>query len=408
MKILNLTQHLATVEQEKQGVFEPADKDEIRALLTFNVKPDKEIIHQRARQLAYIAVKNGAYRTMIGGAPYLMGSLERELSKIGVVPVYAFSERRSVEEVDKKTGKVVKKNIFQHIGFVETIKEGWKYEYKELCQILKKATGKERELWWYKILLGDLRIDGYYNSQFLRQNKSPEWVREEDLKEFNRWLHFRRVKSREMPQHTLDWRDFSTSARFAYTTSQYTYLLKRGGPFRKEKEKMLKTQKILSRLKKLKTDKAVAECLTELVSFVDTPFQAVATFWELDAFEDSLFMEVKERVLRAQLKTFDDYHMFVLSAIRKHFRYKNPGSFSPIVYETLDMAQDTARSVSDQLSVVRLKKFCCPEHFDKDAVFSYLKDVYSKIGKHTVEEYIALFISDRLRAERYSEILSGE
>ena len=54
---------------------------------------------------------------MIGGAPYLMAPLENVLMKNNRVPVYAFSVRESVEQI-QSDGSVVKNNIFRHKGFV--------------------------------------------------------------------------------------------------------------------------------------------------------------------------------------------------------------------------------------------------------------------------------------------------
>jgi len=46
-----------------------------------------------------------------------MGALERALQKRGIKPLYAFSERVSVEKVIDCV--VVKTNEFKHMGFVE-------------------------------------------------------------------------------------------------------------------------------------------------------------------------------------------------------------------------------------------------------------------------------------------------
>lgn len=55
---------------------------------------------------------------MIGGAPYLMSALESTLKEKGVQPLYAFSERVSVEKTTE-TGEVIKTSTFQHKGWVE-------------------------------------------------------------------------------------------------------------------------------------------------------------------------------------------------------------------------------------------------------------------------------------------------
>jgi hypothetical protein len=122
--IINLTQHQATPEQRAAGVGEPGEdvKREIQTLLTFGDLPTQEEIKDRASALAHIAVglarwEEGA-KVMIGGAPYLMASLEEELRGWGLIPVYAFSRRESVETT-AADGTVTKRNIFRHLGFVE-------------------------------------------------------------------------------------------------------------------------------------------------------------------------------------------------------------------------------------------------------------------------------------------------
>ena len=121
MKIVNLTQHPASAEQLAAGVFDvPGDgaRRELLMQLTFNDLPEDGEIVERAEALASIAGAFGARAAMIGGAPYLMSALERELRDSGVVPLYAFSRRESVEETlpDGSTRKVA---VFRHLGFVE-------------------------------------------------------------------------------------------------------------------------------------------------------------------------------------------------------------------------------------------------------------------------------------------------
>ena len=129
--ILNLTQHNATPEQKAQLVVEPRmTKEKIRELLTFEEIPSKEEIEARAEKLAEIAASEANHyagetdnkiwitRVMIGGAPYLMGALEKALREMGFQPVYAFSKRESVEQ-PQPDGSVKKTAVFRHIGFVE-------------------------------------------------------------------------------------------------------------------------------------------------------------------------------------------------------------------------------------------------------------------------------------------------
>ena len=117
MTILNLTQHEATEQQVEAGVVEPANKKAVQALLTFDEIPASEDIHERARALAIIARDSGCSTAMIGGAPYLMGALEKHLHWRFVQAVYAFSVRESVEQV-AEDGSVTKTNVFRHVGFV--------------------------------------------------------------------------------------------------------------------------------------------------------------------------------------------------------------------------------------------------------------------------------------------------
>lgn len=132
MKILNLTQHVATPEQIEAGVFEPTDEDkkEIQELLTFEEIPTTEVMETRANILAlraseafealenpdeYVFIKKIA---MIGGAPYFMSALESALKNDGFEVLYAFSKRESVDQV-QLDGSVRKVAVFKHVGFVE-------------------------------------------------------------------------------------------------------------------------------------------------------------------------------------------------------------------------------------------------------------------------------------------------
>jgi len=122
-KILNLTQHSPTLEQIQVGVFEPSGghKKEIQRLLTFDAVPSVLEMYDRANQIALVAKTYGVKFAMIGGAPFFMQFLERALSVNRIEPVYAFSRREVVEQrhVD---GKVEKKAIFRHVGFVRVFK----------------------------------------------------------------------------------------------------------------------------------------------------------------------------------------------------------------------------------------------------------------------------------------------
>ncbi len=117
--ILNLTQHPATKEQMEAGVVDLSGGmvNALRELLTFNELPDPMEILDRAEKIADLAEQVGARKAMIGGAPYLMASLEYELRKRWIEPLYAFSRRESVEE-PQPDGSVKKSTVFRHSGFV--------------------------------------------------------------------------------------------------------------------------------------------------------------------------------------------------------------------------------------------------------------------------------------------------
>jgi len=115
--ILNLTQHNATESQKAAGVFEPTEKETVKSLLTFEDAPTLEEMTKRAEYLSVLAITYGIDKVLIGGAPYFMGVLEKELKRHDLKPVYSFSKRVSKEI--EKDGKVEKINVFEHIGFVE-------------------------------------------------------------------------------------------------------------------------------------------------------------------------------------------------------------------------------------------------------------------------------------------------
>ncbi len=122
--IINLTQHKSTREQVNQGVIDlPKDyQDKLIEAITFHELPKKEEIEKKAKEVCNLVVgfisETGILNPhfMIGGVPFMMSSLEKELSPIGNV-LYAFSKRESIEEV-LESGETIKKSIFKHIGFV--------------------------------------------------------------------------------------------------------------------------------------------------------------------------------------------------------------------------------------------------------------------------------------------------
>ena len=118
MIIINLTQHDSTLTQKEQGVVEPKDKQVIKTLLTFNAIPTVAEMSERAEKLANLAYESGAPAAMVGGAPYFMSALEQALKAKGVKPLYAFSERKSVDK-HLPDSTVTKVAVFEHVGFVE-------------------------------------------------------------------------------------------------------------------------------------------------------------------------------------------------------------------------------------------------------------------------------------------------
>lgn len=117
-KILNLTQHQSTPEQQAEGVFDMEGEDlaRLKQLLTFEQLPDRWEIGIRAESLIALARKYTRQRVMLGGAPYLMGPLEKALEARGLEYCYAFSMRESVEKI--VDGKAVKTSVFRHRGFI--------------------------------------------------------------------------------------------------------------------------------------------------------------------------------------------------------------------------------------------------------------------------------------------------
>lgn len=121
--ILNLTQHSATAEQLAAGVSDlPAEvREELSALLTFEDIPSSEVLRMRSIAVTGLALAEGAKpgtRIMVGGAPFFMEELCHSLRVAGLIPVFAFSRRESVEQA-MPDGSVRKVAVFRHLGFVE-------------------------------------------------------------------------------------------------------------------------------------------------------------------------------------------------------------------------------------------------------------------------------------------------
>lgn len=153
-KTINLTQHNASADQLEVGVLDLPEhlQKQVKDLLTFHAVPSVDDIHQRAVQLTYLANNHswmlaeqeakklapyywgedeylapspdqcrGEFkRVMIGGAPYLMGPLAEALKEHGLEPVFAFTERVSVDE-PQADGSIRKVAVFRHSGWVPAI-----------------------------------------------------------------------------------------------------------------------------------------------------------------------------------------------------------------------------------------------------------------------------------------------
>lgn len=126
--ILNLTQHTATPAQVAEGVVAVAYPNRLNELLTVDpddlASLDQQEIHALLATRAETIVKEFVVplivtpmSAMIGGAPFLMEHLVKELYMHGVVPVYALSRRVS-KDVIGQDGTVTKVAEFQHLGWI--------------------------------------------------------------------------------------------------------------------------------------------------------------------------------------------------------------------------------------------------------------------------------------------------
>ena len=129
MKILNLTQHLATPDQKAAGVIDLPElgRQHLQKLITFETLPDDTELSDRAHAVANLAAQYIELMTLtdgepvntvlIGGAPYFLVPLEIALAHVGLFAVYAFSKRQAVE-THNPDGSVTKTFTFKHEGFV--------------------------------------------------------------------------------------------------------------------------------------------------------------------------------------------------------------------------------------------------------------------------------------------------
>ncbi len=131
--IINLTQDQATPDQIAAGVVDlpQSGREALAELLTFEELPDLDDIQDRAEALVLLAFHNDLEwddvddpfpeQAMIGGAPWLMEPLAKRLRAHGIIPLFAFSRRESIEQV-QQDGSVRKTNVLKHAGFVEARK----------------------------------------------------------------------------------------------------------------------------------------------------------------------------------------------------------------------------------------------------------------------------------------------
>lgn len=117
LKLLNLTQHVATAEQLADGVIEPDEltKKTIRGLLTIHGQPDPVEISMKAQGLTNLVANGGYDGAMVGGKLHLMVNLLHLMNLKGLVCFEADSERVS-KDIDNGDGTVTKTTTFQHIG----------------------------------------------------------------------------------------------------------------------------------------------------------------------------------------------------------------------------------------------------------------------------------------------------
>jgi len=119
--ILNLTQHQATPDQKGDGVVDlPGElRQELCSLLTFNSLGETREMEARAEAVLTLVLQvapAAGTKVMLGGAPAFMPVLENVLKNAGLLPMYSFSVRDSVETVNPD-GSVTKRQVFRHAGW---------------------------------------------------------------------------------------------------------------------------------------------------------------------------------------------------------------------------------------------------------------------------------------------------
>lgn len=128
MNVVNLTQHLSTPEQIKDGVFDLPEglREKLVKALTFSAQYCREDLEAAAQEVVSIVKEIDCFRTMVGGMPSFMPVLEAALVKEGCAVGYARSERVSEDHV-QPDGSVKKIAVFKHVGMY------WASQYIHAC-----------------------------------------------------------------------------------------------------------------------------------------------------------------------------------------------------------------------------------------------------------------------------------
>ena len=96
-KILNLLQKKVTPELEALGVVEYPARAELMNMMLFKMAPTVEEVELVSSQLAATVAaycrRHGIKKVLIGGAPYMISSLEAALMSHGLLPVYQYTHR---------------------------------------------------------------------------------------------------------------------------------------------------------------------------------------------------------------------------------------------------------------------------------------------------------------------------
>jgi hypothetical protein len=118
-RMLNLTQHLCTKIQKEQGVIEPADKEYIKGLITFEDIPEIEDLRSRANKLVDVCRQEQVKFALVAGAPFWLIVLEFYLRLHGITPLHSFSKRIAYDHKNDD-GTVQSIKTFVHAGWIQS------------------------------------------------------------------------------------------------------------------------------------------------------------------------------------------------------------------------------------------------------------------------------------------------